>query len=143
MVNDQLLHLAQEHLMNDLTIAEDYLRATIDAHNLASQFERLIHRNPVDGEERAILYDVHNAMSDTAYASLRLFDSAAGRIDRTPRGYGASVIWPTFGGYLADARKRMDSLKQGKLPITGPTIDARTAGFDVSDGSPLITPLED
>ena len=140
--NPQFRELAEAHLMNDLAIAEDYLRATIDAHNLASQFERLIRRNPVDGEERAILCATHLRLTDTAVETLRLFDSAAGRIDRTPRGYGASVVYPSFGGYLTDARKRMDSLKQGRIPIVGPTIDARTAGLDVPDDSPLITPLE-
>lgn len=142
MADNQLLQLAQAHLMNDLAIAEDYLRVIIDVYNLASRFERLIRRNPVDGEERAILCATHLRLTDTAFDTLRLFDSAAGRIDRTPRGYGASVVYPSFGGYLTDARKRMDSLKQGRIPIAGPTIDARTAGFDVPDDSPLMTPLE-
>lgn len=139
--NTQLRELAEAHLMSDLQIAEDYLRATHDAHNLASQFERLILRNPVGTEERSILRDIYNAMDEIRMDTLRLFDTAAGRIDRNPRGYAVGIIYPTFHGYLTDARKRMEALKQGKVPIAGPTIDAATAGFHVPDDYPGVTPL--
>lgn len=141
MSDNQLLQLAEAHLMSDLQIAEDYLRATHDAHNLASQFEYLIRRNPVGTEERSILRDIYNALNEIRVDTLRLFDVAAGRIDRNPRGYAVGIIYPTFNGYLMDARKRLEALKQGRIPITGPTVDARTAGFHVPDDSPGVSPL--
>ena len=141
MADNQLLQLAQAHLNSDLEIAESYLRATHDAHNLASQFERLILRNPVGTEERSILRDIYNALNEIRVDTLRLFDTAAGRIDRNPRGYAVGIIYPTFNGYLMDARKRLEALKQGRIPITGPTIDAATAGFHVPDDYPGVTPL--
>lgn len=137
----RLRELADDYLNHDLQAAEDYLHAAIAAHNLANQFERLLYRSPPDGEEQRGLCDNYFKLTTVRYVTLKLFDQAAGRIDRTPRGYASHIETPEFMRDLADARKRLDSLKQGKRQVIGPTIDARTAGFAPPDDYPGLEPF--
>ena len=115
----QLRELADDYLNHDLQAAEDYLHAAIAAHNLANHFERLLYRSPTAGEERGTLSENQYRLTTVRSSTMRLFEHIIDRIDRTPGGYEP----PRSMDAMTAARQRLDSLKQGKRPILGPTID--------------------
>ena len=135
----QRRELADDYLNHDLQVSEDYLHAAIAAHNLALQFNRLMRCQPTGGEEHYALYENYYNLTTARSTTMRLFEQATSRIGRTP--YDRRAAPPEFAVRLADARKRLDSLKQGKRQVIGPTIDARTAGFAPPDDYPGLEPF--
>jgi hypothetical protein len=144
--NTQLRELADSHLACDLRTAENYLHATIDAHNLLLRVERLWNAKPLSPGDSPLLHRIRVHMREVWADALSLFDNAASRLDRSPKNYAHTVIaYKTVeAGYnacIVDAQMRMDHLKRGKTFIRGPRVDAVTAGFDVPDDHPDIKPF--